>query len=102
MRIIKRSALRAFWTRFPRARTPLLQWLQAAKSADWSNIQDVRRVFPDADAAVVASKNTVTIFNIGGNGFRLVVSIKYKWNVIYIRDFLTHAEYSKDSWKGRH
>lgn len=58
--------------------------------------------FPHADAATVRSGNTVTIFNIGGNDYRLIVSIKYKWGVVYVRDFLTHAEYSKDAWKMRH
>ncbi len=62
----------------------------------------MRMTFPHADAAVVRSGNTVTIFNIGGNEFRLIVSIKYKWGVIYIRDFLTHAQYSRNAWKKKH
>ena len=102
MRIIKRTALAAFWITYPRAEVPLRKWLTVAESAKWTSIQDVRKVFPTADAAIVKSGNTVTVFNIGGNDFRLVVSIKYQWSVIYIRDFLTHADYSKDSWKGRH
>ncbi|HZK80538.1 MAG TPA: type II toxin-antitoxin system HigB family toxin [Humisphaera sp.] len=102
MRIIKRTALVAFWNKFPQAEVPLRKWLTVAESADWASVQDVRKIFPTADAAIVSSKNTVTVFNIGGNDFRLVVAIKYKWKIIYIRDFLTHAEYSKDSWKGRH
>lgn len=51
---------------------------------------------------MVESGNIVTIFNIGGKDFRLVVSIKYRWRMVYVRDFLTHAEYSKESWKKRH
>jgi len=73
--------------------------LDFAQAADWQNIQQVRTTFPHADDATVASGNTVTIFNIGGNDFRLLVSIKYRWGVIYIRDFMTHAEYTKDAGK---
>jgi mRNA interferase HigB len=102
MRLIKRSALEAFWKKHPQAETPLRQWIAVARTAYWKNLQDVRTAFPHADPVTVRSKNTVTVFNIGGNDFRLVVSIKYKWGIIYIRDFLTHAEYNKDSWKGRH
>jgi mRNA-degrading endonuclease HigB of HigAB toxin-antitoxin module len=32
-----------------------------------------RRDFPHADEAKVRSGNTVTIFNIGGNDYRLIV-----------------------------
>jgi hypothetical protein len=34
------------------------------RAADWQSIDDVRRTFPHADAATVASGATVTIFNI--------------------------------------
>lgn len=102
MRIIKKSTLRGYWHRHPGAETPLRNWLDAVKSARWRQIQDLRKTFPHADSAIVGSGNTVTIFNIGGNDYRLLVSIKYKWGVLYIRDFLTHAEYSKGAWKKRH
>ena len=102
MRIIKRAAVLEYGRTYPQARVPLRQWLQVTRAAEWSSIQDVRRIFPHADAVTVASGNTVTVFNIGGNDFRLVVSIKYKWGVVYVREFMTHREYSRDAWKDRH
>lgn len=102
MRIIKRTTLSEYGRKHPQARVPLQQWLQVARAARWKSIQDVRKLFPHADAATVASGNTVTVFNLGGNDFRLIVSIKYNWGIIYIRDFLTHAEYDKNDWKRRH
>jgi mRNA interferase HigB len=102
MRIIKRTTLAGYWRRHADAETPLRQWLAIARLAEWTNILDVRQTFPHADAVEARSGNTVTVFNIGGNDYRLVVSIKYRWGVVYIRDFLTHAEYDKDSWKNRH
>ena len=44
-------------------------------------------------------KEKFTVFNIGGNKYRLVTVIKYRWQVIYVRHVLTHAEYSKERWK---
>jgi mRNA interferase HigB len=102
VRIIKRSTLATYWARHPAAESPLLQWDSVTRAAHWRNISDVRQAFPHADAAVVASGNTVTIFNIGGNNFRLIVSIKYSWGIVYVRDFLTHAAYSSQRWKARH
>jgi mRNA interferase HigB len=102
MRLIKRSTLVQYWRKYPEAERPLKQWLDVAKASRWNNIQAVRMTYPHADAAVVASGNTVTIFNTGGNDFRLIVSIKYKWGIIYIREFLTHPQYSKNAWKKRH
>jgi mRNA interferase HigB len=39
------------------------------------------------------------VFNIGGNKPRLIVAMKYRWQVIYVRHVLTHAEYDKEKWK---
>jgi mRNA interferase HigB len=102
MRIIKEPTVRRFWGIHPQAETPLRQWLAVAKAATWRSIQDVRLAFPSADAVQVASGNTVTVFDIAGNRYRLITAIKYRWQMVYIRDFLTHAEYSSQRWKGRH
>jgi mRNA interferase HigB len=42
-----------------------------------------------------------TVFNIKGNTYRLITIIEYQRGVIQVREALTHAEYSKDSWKDR-
>ncbi|MBS9392988.1 MAG: type II toxin-antitoxin system HigB family toxin [Dolichospermum sp. LBC05a] len=36
---------------------------------------------------------------IKGNKYRLIASINYENQVIYIKYVLTHAEYDKDYWK---
>ena len=102
MRIIKKSTVRGFWREHPEARTFLEAWLAVAEDADWQSLRDVRRVYPYADGVKVASGNTVTVFNVAGNKYRLIVSIKYRYGIVYIRDFLTHAAYSKEAWKQRH
>jgi mRNA interferase HigB len=69
------------------------------READWKNIQDVRRVYPHADLVTVESGNVVTVFNIGGNKYRLVAAIHYNRQRVYVLRILSHAEYDKDRWK---
>ncbi len=67
--------------------------------ARWRNIQEVRRVYPHADPVTVASGNTVTVFNVCGNKYRLIVAIHYNRQRVYVLRLLSHAEYSKNLWK---
>lgn len=40
-----------------------------------------------------------TVFNIKGNPYRLVVKIEYRWQMIFVKRLLSHAEYDKGDWK---
>jgi mRNA interferase HigB len=77
----------------------LLAWISVVKCAGWRSIHDVRRTYPSADPVEVASGRIVTVFNVCGNDFRLIVAIHYDKQRIYRLRFLTHAEYSKNHWK---
>ncbi len=75
------------------------KWLAVARHGRWLSLTDARRVFPHADAVKAASGNTVTIFNIAGNDFRLITAIHYRTQLVFILRLMTHAEYSKGTWK---
>jgi len=45
--------------------------------------------------------NDLTVFNIGGNKFRLITAIHYNRHKIFIRAVLTHTEYTHGTWKRR-
>ena len=94
MRIISKPILREFWAENSNAEIPLLDWYKQCKKANWKNLAELKSLFPQAD---LVSK--CTVFNIGGNKYRLITKINYKAQIIYIRFVLTHAEYSKDKWK---
>src|ERR1700693_641747 len=96
MRIITRKRLREFAQRHPDAAEPLQQWYRLLREALWKSLQDVRRVYPHADAVTVASENTVTVFNLCGNKYRLIAAIHYNRQRVYVLRLLRHAEYSKD------
>ena len=39
--------------------------------------------------------NNRVIFNIKGNHYRIIIAIKYRHGIVYIRFVGTHAEYDK-------
>ena len=93
VRVLSRKAIREFAQIHPEAIEPLTHWYLVARRASWSSLAAVRRDFRHADIA-----GKYTVFNIGGNNFRLIATIKYRWQVVYIRAILTHAEYDKGAW----
>jgi mRNA interferase HigB len=99
MRIISRKRLRDFAQRHPDAAEPLQNWYRLVRQAEWESLQDVRRVYPHADTVTVASGNTVTVFNIRGNKYRLITAIHYNRRRVYVLSVLRHSEYSKNRWK---
>jgi mRNA interferase HigB len=99
MRVISLKRLRKFWARHSDAEMPLVEWYNVARHAKWNSIQDVRRTYRSADAVKADSGATMTVFNIGGNKYRLITSVWYKGQQVYIKRILTHAEYSKGNWK---
>jgi mRNA interferase HigB len=102
MHVISQKRIRRAAMKFPPAATELMDWLRTTRRARWSLIIDVRKAHPAADGGVmVASGNLVTVFNVRGNHFRLITAIKYRYQRVYVLAFLTHAEYSKNSWKDR-
>jgi len=64
------------------------------KKAAWKNLADVKRTFPGADLV-----GRCTVFNVGGNKYRVIVGIRYEKQIVYIRDVLTHSQYSRGRWK---
>lgn len=94
MHIIKYKALKDAAKRHGDLGSVLDDWYLTAKSSCWSSLQDVRSIFPSADAV-----GNFTVFNIKGNSYRLIVGIDYQKQKIFIKYVLTHAEYTKGGWK---
>jgi mRNA interferase HigB len=99
MRVITEKAIGLACQKHARAAAALRRWLVAAKAAKWHSIADVRLSYPDADPVMVKSGRTATVFNICRNDYRLVTALHYNTGVAYVLRFMTHAEYSKDTWK---
>jgi mRNA interferase HigB len=61
---------------------------------EFTNFIELRKDFPTADQV-----GKLTIFNIAGNKYRLITFVDYRYQKVFIRDVLTHAEYDKEKWK---
>jgi mRNA interferase HigB len=98
MHIIARSTLVDFADKHPAAKRPLDAWFKVASSATWIDFAQLRETYPHADLV-----GRLTVFNIGGNKYRLITKITYARGgasgTIYIRSVLTHAEYDQEGWK---
>ena len=94
MHVISYRSLRKFYEHHAGCRDTLDNWYKVATKADWSNLIEVQSIFPKAEAV-----GSFTVFNIKGNKYRLIVSMNYEKQLIYIKYVLTHAEYDKEDWK---
>ncbi|HOD82369.1 MAG: mRNA interferase HigB [Planctomycetes bacterium ADurb.Bin126] len=99
MRVISLKPLREFWERHPQAETPLRQWYRIALDAIWRSLRDVRQTYPHADGVTNNRGETLTVFNVGGNKYRLVARINYEYRLVNVRAVLTHQEYDDAKWK---
>lgn len=91
MRIISRRTLREFAAKHPHIRQPLDTWYDLVIRAVWDTPNDVKQLFGSAD---ILPENRV-VFNIGGNNYRLVVKIEYRFQTVYIRFIGTYTEYDR-------
>jgi mRNA interferase HigB len=71
-------------------------WFSIMKGKAYSSPHEVRKDFPAA--SLIGDRRTV--FNIGGNKYRLVVDIRYDLGRIYVRDVLTHHDYDRKGREG--
>ena len=94
MHIISRKALQLFWQRYPDSQAPLLRWHKIVERSHFRNFDELRVIFPAADLV-----GDLIVFNIGGNKYRLITSIHFNRDKVYIRHVLTHQEYDKETWK---
>src|SRR5260370_38154663 len=94
MHVIAKPALVEFWTAHPDAEGPLQAWHRTMESVNFADFNDLRATFASADYV-----DGLTVFNVGGNKYRLIASIHYNRRKVYIRAILTHAEYDRGNWK---
>ena len=92
MEIVNQAELHAFARRHAKARRPLSRWIDVTRAATWNTFAEVRDTFGSADYV-----EDQVVFDIGGNNYRLVSSIDYVAQRVYVLGVMTHAEY--DRWK---
>jgi mRNA interferase HigB len=91
MRVIARKMLIEFWRRHKNAEQPLRAWHAEAEKAYWKGPQDIKERYRSASFL----SDSRVVFNVKGNRYRLIVTIRYDYGMVYIRFIGTHAEYDR-------
>jgi mRNA interferase HigB len=99
MNVVSRKAVRAAQTRHPQCRKWLDDWWKTSRDAHWTSLHEVRLAYPTADQV-----EGCLVFNAPG-ARRLIVGVYYSrpkvvgTGTLYVKHFLTQAEYDRGDWK---
>jgi len=91
MHTISKKRLVEFWQVHRAAEKPLRIWCALSDKTDFESFAHLKQTFGRS----VDKVGKFTVFDIGGNKFRLITVIHYNRRKIYIRDVLTHEEYGR-------
>ncbi|GAC1338486.1 MAG: type II toxin-antitoxin system HigB family toxin [Isosphaeraceae bacterium] len=95
MRVISKNPnFPDFWSKHADAEKPLSAWHQEATHSNWENFADVKN-----SSASASQVGRYTVFNIGGNKYRLITHIRFDLGIVFVRAVLTHKEYDAGDWK---
>lgn len=99
MRIIAEGTIRHWAAGHARAAASLRQWVKVVRPVRWASFAEMRRTFPSADLVEARSGRKVAVFNVGGNEFRLICAVHFNTGMVFALRFMSHAEFSKNTWK---
>lgn len=91
MRVISKRALVTFGTKYPEAADSMMTWHKTASKCEAESFPELKKTFGSADYV-----GGYTVFDVGGNKYRIVSVIHYDKQKIFVREVMTHKEY--DSW----
>ncbi|MBC8419980.1 MAG: type II toxin-antitoxin system HigB family toxin [Desulfobacterales bacterium] len=94
MRVISKKPLRDFWERHPESKSILETWFKKAGQARATSFPELRQTFVSADYV-----DGITVFNVGGNKYRIAAVIHYEKQRLYVRQVMTHGEYNRNDWR---
>jgi mRNA interferase HigB len=72
----------------------LAAWFRVIEASGFPDFSSIKRAFGAADHF-----SPYTIFDVGGNKYRVLTVIHYIRQCVYIRHVFTHSEY--DTWSGK-
>jgi len=101
--VISRRKLREFYEAKHERRkhaAAFEDWFKLARRASWQTFQDAKALFGQSDVARdTKSKRTATIFDVGGNKYRIITLIDYRRQTVLITHVMDHVEYDRNHWK---
>jgi mRNA interferase HigB len=87
------AVMARFAKKHARSRQPLARFLTIARAAVWPHFTAGKGSFPAADYAPATG---TTIFDIGGNKYRLIAIVNFEKQAVLVQEVLTHEEYNRE------
>lgn len=94
MHVISKKRIWEAMEKFPYAENTLDGWYRVLNTNRFDNFAALKKVFRSVDKV-----GDLYVFNIGGNKLRLIASIHFNRQKVYVRHVLTHKEYDNENWK---
>lgn len=94
MHIITRRRITEIKTLYPNCASALAGWLKIVEENEFKNFSELKATFNSVDKV-----DDLYVFDIGGNKLRLIASIHFNRQKLFIRHILTHQAYDKGQWK---
>jgi mRNA interferase HigB len=91
MQIFGKGKIEQFISKHAITKNALKNWINIVESLEWKNHAEIKLTFPSADYI----GNAKYVFNIKGNGYRIVAVVVFVAGTLTIRFIGTHEEYSK-------
>jgi len=99
MRVIAKRTLREFYQQslYRDSKGSLEAWHAEVLKADWQSPHDIKAQIRSASII----NNSLVVFNIAGNKYRLVVDVDYSRQALFVKFIGTHAQYDKLDLRSR-
>jgi mRNA interferase HigB len=97
MRLTAESVIKSFCIKHPESSEVMRAWLKVFKSCTAVDLNELKQTFGSADYV----PKGFTVFNVGGNEYRIVLAVHYNVQRAYVRFIGTHTEYNSWTKKNR-
>lgn len=91
MDIISKTKVKPFAAAHPESEKKLTGWIRTLEQTSAKSFNELKLTFRTADYV----PKEFTVFDVGGNAYRIVTVIRYKTQRAHILHVFTHAEYDK-------
>ena len=96
MHVITKKRIKEAKILFKESASSLDGWYQVISNNSFKNFAELKKFFRSVDKV-----DNLYVFDIGGNKVRLIASIHFDRQRIYIRHILNHNEYARGQWKNK-
>ena len=94
MHIITRRRITDAKATHPQCAPAIAVWLKIVEENEFKSFAELKAAFNSIDKL-----GDLYVFDIGGNTLRLIASIHFNRQKLYIRHIFTHQEYDKNKWR---